>query len=273
MTARDSDDRNRQRRYDRVVDQIRACQRCGPEMNKANETQAAPGRGCLRSPVMIVGQSLCTKCMKSQVLFDGGCGLMLDEALGQTGRPPGRTKDDVFITNVVHCHPPNNRKSLKREKENCSGHLRAELAIVSPRLLIGLGDDARDALRLIYPKARELAWEPFALPRTAGVALETRPSISAAGPSCSGLLYQRWITRFPTSRKDRTNGRCAIPPGQSDVVQALRGTSVRSRRPCGSCDRPRHQTPARRTHSEANARPKHGFRHTEIEASEQPYQT
>ena len=132
-------------------------------MNIAHETQAAPGRGPLASPVVIVGQSLCTKCMESQILFDGGGGLILDDALGLAG---GRTKDDVFITNVVHCHPPKNRKSRAREKDNCRPYLIRELAIVRPWLVIGLGDDAQDALQAIYPKARELSWEPLTLPRT-----------------------------------------------------------------------------------------------------------
>ena len=75
----------------------------------------------------------------------------------------------------MHCHPPNNRKSLAREKEKCRPYLVRELAIVRPRLVVGLGGDAQDALRLIYAKtrARELSWEPLTLPRT------TRPKAGA----------------------------------------------------------------------------------------------
>ena len=102
--------RDRQRDYDQLAEEIRGCHLC-PGMNKRVETQAAPGRGSLASPVVIVGQSLCTKCMESQILFDGGRGVILDDALGRTGR----TKDDVFITNAVHCHPPGNRKSLSHD--------------------------------------------------------------------------------------------------------------------------------------------------------------
>jgi uracil-DNA glycosylase len=96
-------------RHDELADAIRGCDFC-PGMNIFHKTQAAPGRGPLASPVVIVGQSLCGPCMESQILFDGGSGLLLDDALGRTGRT-GRTKDDVFITNAVYCHPPNNRNS------------------------------------------------------------------------------------------------------------------------------------------------------------------
>jgi hypothetical protein len=41
MTAHDDDDRDRQRRYDRLAARIRACRRC-EGMNILGETQAAP---------------------------------------------------------------------------------------------------------------------------------------------------------------------------------------------------------------------------------------
>jgi uracil-DNA glycosylase len=70
MTAHDDDDtdRDRHRRYDRLAARIRACRRC-EGMNIPGETQAAPGYGCQRSPVVIVGQSLCRKCMETQIPF------------------------------------------------------------------------------------------------------------------------------------------------------------------------------------------------------------
>jgi len=79
-------------------------------MNEVGKTQAAPGYGSVRSPVVIVGQSLCGPCMKMQEPFYGGSGRYLNEAL----RRARRTKKQIYITNVVHCRPPNNRKSKQR---------------------------------------------------------------------------------------------------------------------------------------------------------------
>jgi uracil-DNA glycosylase family 4 len=44
--------------------------------------------------------------METQVPFTGGSGRLIDDALALAGMP----KNSIFITNVVHCHPPGNRK-------------------------------------------------------------------------------------------------------------------------------------------------------------------
>jgi uracil-DNA glycosylase family 4 len=137
---------------------IKMCGRCSG-MNIPGFTQAAPGYGSERSPVAVVGQSLCGPCMKTQIPFSGGSGLLLDRVFERVGV----AKKDLFITNVVHCHPPDNRPSLPEEIANCSPYLRRELDIVKPVLVIGLGQDARAVLTTMYPQARQLDW-PFRSP-------------------------------------------------------------------------------------------------------------
>ena len=90
-------------------------------------TQSAPGYGAVHSPVVIVGQSLCGPCMASQIPFTGGSGRFLDRSLAVADL----AKEDIFITNVVHCHPPANRPSQPHEIANCRPYLHRELAIVA----------------------------------------------------------------------------------------------------------------------------------------------
>jgi uracil-DNA glycosylase len=123
--------------YLSLSDQIRSCRKC-PGLNKEGVTESAPGFGNISARVMIVGQSLCRKCMVTQIPFSGGSGRLLDRAFAQAGIK----KTDVFITNVVHCHTPNNRKSLPLEITNCHHFLLRELALVRPRALVLLGEDA-----------------------------------------------------------------------------------------------------------------------------------
>lgn len=130
---------------------IRVCDRC-PGMNKKGETQAAPGYGSVRSPVVIVGQSLCRQCMEPQEPFYGGSGTLLDRCFIKAGVE----KKKLFITNVVHCHPPKNQESLQLWIKRCTPHLHEELEIVQPRLVIGLGEDAEAALTAYYRKSRDL---------------------------------------------------------------------------------------------------------------------
>lgn len=130
-------------------------------MNEAGVTASARGFGSAHSPVAIVGQSLCRKCMESGIPFTGGSGRYIDDAL----KAARRDKDELFITNVVHCHPPDDRPSHRYEIDNCLHFLHEELDVVTPRLIIGLGGDAQKVLTTRYPEGRQLAW-PFAKPRT-----------------------------------------------------------------------------------------------------------
>lgn len=129
-------------------------------MNQPGVTASAPGYGSAHAPVAIVGQSLCRKCMESGIPFTGGSGSYIDDALEMAGR----MKREMFITNVVHCHPVDDRRSRPYEIANCLHFFHEELDVVEPRLIIGLGRDAQDALSARYPNARHLAW-PFVKPR------------------------------------------------------------------------------------------------------------
>lgn len=140
-------------------DEINGCRRC-EGMNIDRVTASAPGYGCLSSPVALIGQSLCEKCMESQIPFTGGSGELIDESIACADRK----KTDVFISNVVHCHPPKNRASHEHEIINCSPYVHRELEIVRPRLVITLGRDAERVLRFLYPRGR-VSIPPFQPPR------------------------------------------------------------------------------------------------------------
>ncbi len=150
----------RRRQLDLIADLISACRAC-PGMNQPAVTASAPGYGSARAAVAIVGQSLCRKCMESGIPFTGGSGKYIDRALEISDLE----KDELFITNVVHCHPPGDRPSERHEIDNCKHFLHDELDVVQPRLIIGLGEDAENVLTARYPDGRQLAW-PFVKPRT-----------------------------------------------------------------------------------------------------------
>lgn len=68
----------------------------------------------------------------------------------------GCAKSDMFLSNVVHCHPRGHRKSHAHEIVNCSAYLHRESELVRPRLIIGLGGDAERVLSFFYPTARRV---------------------------------------------------------------------------------------------------------------------
>lgn len=124
------------------IKQCKKCEGLNQEASPDREaTLNAPGYGDINSNVVIIGQSLCgNPCINSQIPFTDGCGDLLDEAFDKAGI----RKNQLYISNVVKCHPPNNRPSKTYEKRNCQEYLEQELMFLSPNVIICLGGDARD---------------------------------------------------------------------------------------------------------------------------------
>ncbi len=159
IMAEFDDDVERNQRKMLLDSEIKACRRCRG-LNIRHTTESAPGWGSLNSAVAIVGQSLCEQCMAPQEPFYEGSGSLLNRCFGKVPID----KAQLFISNVVHCHPPGNRASHDHEIVNCSAFLHRELEIVRPSLVIGLGEDAKRVLSFFYPSARQVGW-PFTDPK------------------------------------------------------------------------------------------------------------
>ncbi len=132
--------------------QIAKCNKC-PGLNHERVSMSAPGYGDLNAKVMLVGQSLHSynpETPNCQIPFIGpsdkyDSGNLLLEAL----KASGHQFSDFFTTNALHCHPPGNRPATEKETENCLKYLGAEIELVKPRLVIALGNDARNAIELL----------------------------------------------------------------------------------------------------------------------------
>lgn len=153
-----------------IAAEVRSCRMC-EGLNIPSITQAAPGYGNPESPVVLVGQSLCGPCMSTQVPFTGGSGKLMDAAF----RAARVAKADVFLTNIVHCHPPDNRPSRPHEIRNCTPFLLRELEAVLPCTVIALGNDAARTLSTYIPMGYDIedTWLP-ALDRRTVVMLRAR---------------------------------------------------------------------------------------------------
>jgi DNA polymerase len=55
-------------------------------------------------------------------------------------------REDVYITNVLRCRPPNNRDPLPEEVSNCRPYLNELLDIIKPKVICSLGKFASQAL-------------------------------------------------------------------------------------------------------------------------------
>ena len=141
---------SRTSRKAKLDDKILHCRKC-EGLNLPEDTMSAPGYGNLKANIMFIGQSLHSYNSETpvQIPFRGpswvqDSGDILESAL----KVSGVKFEDVFLTNVVHCHPPYNRMSTPVEVKNCLPYLIREILLVKPRLLVCLGNSAGQALNI-----------------------------------------------------------------------------------------------------------------------------
>ena len=53
-------------------------------------------------------------------------------------------REEVYITNIVKCRPPENRNPHKEEIEMCQDYLREQLEMIKPEVIVTLGKVAAD---------------------------------------------------------------------------------------------------------------------------------
>lgn len=70
--------------------------------------------------------------------FVGAAGKLLNELLEHAGL----ARDDVYIANILKCRPPKNRNPLAVEIEMCTPFLQRQIEIISPDVLVTLGNFA-----------------------------------------------------------------------------------------------------------------------------------
>jgi len=111
-------------------------------------TQRVPGVGPLSADIMMVGESPGEQEDLQGKPFVGPAGQLLNKALEAIGW----NRNDVYITNVLKCRPPNNRTPLVSEVASCYRHLQKEIELVKPKVIICVGAVAANTL--IHPDFR-----------------------------------------------------------------------------------------------------------------------
>ncbi|MBQ2700178.1 MAG: uracil-DNA glycosylase [Clostridia bacterium] len=114
---------------------IRSCQGCGLY---AGCRQKVPGQGNHRAALMLIGEGPGEVEDQQGLAFVGPAGQLLTQML----RAIGLEREQVFICNIVKCRPPHNRQPLGEEAAACKGFLRAQVALVRPRVILLLGATA-----------------------------------------------------------------------------------------------------------------------------------
>ncbi len=119
----------------RIADEARRCGSCPLCRGAKNRVS---GEGDPDSEVVFVGEAPGRREDESGRPFVGSAGKLLDGLLSDAGLARGR----VYITNIVECRPPGNRRPTKVEVEACSRHLDGILKVIKPKIIAPMGNSA-----------------------------------------------------------------------------------------------------------------------------------
>lgn len=97
--------------------------------------QVVPGVGPEQPQIMLIGEAPGANEDAKGEPFVGQAGMFLNHLLGLAGLQ----RDEVYITNVIKCRPPENRDPRPDELEACKPWLDKQLALLKPPVIVTLG--------------------------------------------------------------------------------------------------------------------------------------
>ena len=115
-----------------VAAEVSTCAMC--DLCKSR-TRAVPGEGNPQAKILFIGEGPGFHEDKQGRPFVGPSGQLLQELL----KSINLKREDVFITNVVKCRPPDNRDPLPSEIDACNDYLDRQIAAIQPLVIVTLG--------------------------------------------------------------------------------------------------------------------------------------
>jgi uracil-DNA glycosylase family 4 len=114
--------------------------KCGPPCN--SRTRVVFGEGPLNAEIVIVGEAPGFNEDKEGKPFRGASGMLLDRLLSSVGLE----REEVYLTTLLKCRPPDDRSPKPAEINACRPYLLAQLSAIDPKVVVALGDLASRSL-------------------------------------------------------------------------------------------------------------------------------
>ena len=123
-----------EKELEKISLEIKNCNKCPLYKSRKN---AVPGEGNWRNKIMFIGEAPGFNEDEQGRPFVGRAGKLLEEFLTSIGKK----REEVFITNVVKCRPPNNRQPEEEEIKICTSlYLDKQIELIKPKLMVCLGN-------------------------------------------------------------------------------------------------------------------------------------
>jgi uracil-DNA glycosylase family 4 len=110
---------------------------------RAGCQQTVFGIGDEKADWLLVGEAPGSEEDRLGEPFVGQAGKLLDNMLAAISLSRGR---NVYIANVLKCRPPGNRNPEPDEVAKCLPHLRRQIGLIQPKLILAMGRFASQAL-------------------------------------------------------------------------------------------------------------------------------
>ena len=111
---------------------IGECQKCSLCQTRKH---TVVGKGNPAAKLMFVGEAPGEQEDLQGLPFVGAAGKLLDQYLIACDI----SMEDVYICNILKCRPPHNRDPLPEEEDACMEHLRNQVRLIRPKIIVCLG--------------------------------------------------------------------------------------------------------------------------------------
>jgi DNA polymerase len=145
-------------------------------------TQVVYGVGNPNADLMFIGEAPGRDEDEQGKPFVGRAGQLLTDII----KAMKLTRDDVYISNVVKCRPPENRNPEPEELDACRPYIRQQVDIIKPRVIVTLG---KFALQSLTEKA-------YGITAVRGKWLEYN------GVKVMPTYHPAYLLRTPSAKKD-----------------------------------------------------------------------
>jgi uracil-DNA glycosylase family 4 len=200
-------DVERRQALEAIAAEVRSCTDCRLHEGR---TQAVPGEGDPETEVVFVGEGPGFNEDKLGRPFVGRAGDLLVKLLASIGW----RREEVFITNVVKCRPPDNRDPQPDEVAACAKYLRRQLEILDPAVVVTLG---RHSMARFMPGAR--------ISQAHGTVRPVDPETGASSALVYALYHPAAALRTPSIERESYTDMAGIPSALIDSRRRREGAA------------------------------------------------
>jgi DNA polymerase len=199
-------DAERRTALEAIAAEVRVCTKCRLHETR---TRAVPGEGDTETEVVFVGEGPGFNEDREGRPFVGRAGDLLVKLLGSIGW----RRQDVFITNIVKCRPPENRDPQPDEVAACAPYLQRQLEVLDPAVVVTLG---RHSLARFMPGARISAAH--------GTVRPADPATGAASALVFAMYHPAAALRTPSIERESYADIAAVPVALLDARRRREAT-------------------------------------------------